>query len=347
MPAARFLASALACLVLGLGWEATTSAAEPAGAAALEAASANRLRLMPREERLALFAKLQEFDALSSAEKAAIRALNARIMQLPADEQANYWSVLRSYHHWVQGLSEEQRNQLNSVPLNERMKVVTRLRSEERATSRPGYLPLFVQALDFSTMTPLEMAHRIKAWLELTPEQRGEIEQIEGAAEQQRRLAELAQHVKMPSPGRITRAEEEAILAKIEASPQWKNSPLLGPLKKGDPAKQEKARRRIAASYYFLEKPPPAVDPTRLMQFEAALPPPYRGQFDHLPPEEARRRLTILYRLIYPVPAEMPEVPKAAIPQRATATSAPAAGAGTTPRPVPPPPRPGTGTNPF
>jgi hypothetical protein len=320
----------------------TTTSAEPAGAAAPEAANANRLRSMPREERLALFEKLKEFDALSSAEKAAIRALNARIIQLPADEQANYWSVLRRYHHWVQELSDEQRNQLNSVPLNERMKVITRLRTEERASSRPGYLPLFVQVLDFSAMTPVETAHRIKAWLELTPEQRAEIEQIDGAAEQQRRLAELAQHVKMPSPGRITKAEEDAILAKIEASPQWKNSPLLGPLKKGDAAKQEKARRRIATSYQFLEKPPPAVDPTRLMRFEAALPPGYRGQFDHLPPEEARRRLTILYRLIYPVPAEMPEILKAAIPQGATTKPVPAAGAGTTPRSVPPPPRPGT-----
>src|SRR5262249_7398039 len=149
MPATRPLASALVLGGLLLGWGMTTTRAEPAGATTPEAANAIRLRSMPREERLALFEKLKEFDALSSAETAAIRALNARINQLPADEQANYWSVLRRYHHWVQGLSDEQRNQLNSVPLNERMKVITRLRSEERASSRPGYLPLFVQVLDF------------------------------------------------------------------------------------------------------------------------------------------------------------------------------------------------------
>jgi hypothetical protein len=122
----------------------------------------------------------------------------------------------------------------------------------------------------------------------------------------------------------------------------------LNPLKKADPAKQEKARRRIATSYHFLEKPPAAVNPVHLMRFEAALPPWYRGQFDHLPPEEARRRLTILYRLIYPAPAEMPEIGKAAAqgattpPGPPNATGAGAA-AGSAPRSVPPPPRPGTG----
>jgi hypothetical protein len=305
---------------------------------------------MPREERMALFEKLKEFDALGSAEKAAIRALDERIAQLPADEQANYWSVLRSYHHWVKGLSEQQRNELNAVPPSERMKLVTKLRAQEPVTSRTSQLPLVVQVLDFASMTPLELAHRIKAWLELAPEQRAEIEKLESTAERQKRLLELAQHVKISPQFRISKSEEDEILAKLEASPQWKNAPFLNPMKKADPAKQEKVRRRIATSYHFLEKPPAAVGSTHLMRFEAALPPWYRGQFDHLPPEEARRRLTILYRLIYPAPGEMPELRKAAgaaAGQGATTAPVPATGGGATPRSVPPPPRPGTSPNPF
>ena len=81
------------------------------------------------------------------------------------------------------------------------------------------------------------------------------------------------------------------------------------------------------------------------MRFEAALPPWYRGEFDHLPPEEARRRLTILYRLVYPFPSDMPEAQKAtnAAKHGASAdrrdTSIIAAAA--PPRPAAP------GTNPF
>jgi hypothetical protein len=295
---------------------------------------------MPREERLALWEKLRQFDALGPGEKTAIRSLNERIGQLPPAEQANYRSVLRSYHHWVQGLSEEQRSALDAVPVSERMKLVTKLRAQERASTSTGHLPLALQVLDFTGITPFEMAHRIKAWLELAPEKRTEIERLDSTAEQQRRLAELTLFVKMPQPGRITKVEEDALVAKLESSPQWKNSPL-NPLKKADSPKQEKMRRRIASSYHFLEKPPAAVDPARLMRFEAALPPWYRGQYDHLPPEEARRRLTILYRLVFPVPQEMPAAAQAGQRQGAP----PAAATGAIPGSVPPPPRPGT--NPF
>ena len=127
--------------------------------------------------------------------------------------------------------------------------------------------------------------------------------------DQQKRLAELAQHVRLAPSGRIAKADEDALLAKMDANPQlksWLNNlqKKVDPTekKKGDLTKSEKVKRRAAANYYFLEKPPAAVEPGRLMRFEAALPRWYRGEFDHLPPEEARCRLTILYRLIYPFP---------------------------------------------
>jgi hypothetical protein len=303
---------------------------------------------MPREQRLALWEKLKEFDALGPIEKSAIQSLNARIMQLPVAEQANYLSVLSRYLHWLEGLSEEQRNELKSVPPSARMALVTKLRAQERMAPSPGTVPLFLQVVDFAVMSPFEMAHRIKAWIDLTPEKRAEIEAMPLQVDQQRHLAELAQHVRLESSTRIAKADEDALLAKMDANPQLKNwlSSLQKKVdpsekKKADLTKTEKVKRRVAANYHFLEKPPAAVEPGRLMRFNAALPPWYHGEFDHLPPEEARRRLTILYRLIYPVPSEMPETPKVTIPQGRA--PAPAAG---TPRssPVPPPPRPGSGS---
>ena len=178
---------------------------------------------MPREQRLALWEKLKEFDALGPTEKSAVRSLNARIAQLPLAEQANYWSVLSRYHHWVQGLSEEQRNELNSVPPSERMRLVTKLRAQERTTSSPRTVPLFLQVVDFAVMSPFETAHRIKAWLELTPEKRAEIEAMPLQVDQQKRLAELAQHVRLASSNRIAKADEDALLAKMDANPQLKN----------------------------------------------------------------------------------------------------------------------------
>ena len=117
----------------------------------------NRLRSMPREQRLALWEKLKEYDALGQAEKSTIQSLSARMVQLPLAEQADYRSVLSRYLHWVQGLSEEQRNELNSVSPSERMRVVTKLRAQERKTPTPRTVPLFLQVVDFAVMSPFEI----------------------------------------------------------------------------------------------------------------------------------------------------------------------------------------------
>ena len=88
-------------LLLALSWCLVLPGAGQAADA--DAENWNRLRSMPREQRLALWEKLKEFDALGPTEKSAIQSLNARITQLPLAEQANYLSVLSRYLHWVRG----------------------------------------------------------------------------------------------------------------------------------------------------------------------------------------------------------------------------------------------------
>jgi hypothetical protein len=313
----------------------------PAGRAAESRAmdeNWDRLRSIPREQRLALWEKLKKFDALSRTERSTIRSLDERIAQLPPSDRANYLSVLRRYHHWVQGLTEAQRNELNSVPPGERMRLITKLRAEDRTSSNGDSTPLFLKVIDFSPMFPHETAHRLKAWFGLGPEKRAEIEKIPAREDRQKRLAELSPNEKGGAANRLTKGEEEALLAKIESNPQLKNW-LASPLKKADPTKHEKVRRRMAANYYFIEHPPAPVEESNLMRFAAALPSWYREQYDHLPPEEARRRLTILYRLVFPGPGEeMPVSRKATNPQGKAAAP---------PRPPGPGPGAATGVNPY
>jgi hypothetical protein len=73
--------------------------------------------------------------------------------------------------------------------------------------------------------------------------------------------------------------------------------------------------RRQAINYYFIQHRPPAVLPERLADFVAAFPPWLQNAFDPYPPDEARRRLTIVYRLVFPSPAEMKAAPRQPIPQ--------------------------------
>jgi hypothetical protein len=80
--------------------------------------------------------------------------------------------------------------------------------------------------------------------------------------------------------------------------------------------------RRQAINFYFLDKKQAAVNPDRLAAFVAAFPPFIQTSFEQFPPDEARRRLTIVYRLVFPPGEEMKPVSTA---------SAPPAGAPATP----------------
>jgi hypothetical protein len=67
--------------------------------------------------------------------------------------------------------------------------------------------------------------------------------------------------------------------------------------------------RRHAINLYFLAKeqrePIKRVSPERLDQFIASFPPWVQSAFEPYPPDEARRRLTIVYRLVFPYPNEI------------------------------------------
>ena len=67
----------------------------------------------------------------------------------------------------------------------------------------------------------------------------------------------------------------------------------------------------LAGNYYFIENEPKKVEPSNLFRFLSILPKVISESFTYLPPEEARRRLTILYRLLYPYPGEMPALARA------------------------------------
>ncbi len=328
------LVTATACGVIGLGAAGSgpsgdTEAVE--GTARLRGEENwNRLRSMPREQRLTLWEKLKKFDALPRVEREEIRSLDAQIAQLPDVDRSNYESVLRRYHQWVLGLSKEQRDELDATPPKQRMALVSRFYAEaHQQGARPMSTPAFLQVVDFSAASPFDTAPRLKAWFNLPPEKRAEIDKL-GAAERHARLDALAQSSRGPGQGgdgsipRLSRAEEDALLARMEANPQLK-SWLAVPFKKAEPPKIEKVRRRMAANYYFIEHPPTSVDPTRLARFEAALPSGVRQSFDPLAPEEARRRLTILYRLVFPAPGEMPEAKPVSQPAKSRPVPAPAA----------------------
>ncbi|WP_410001689.1 hypothetical protein [Singulisphaera sp. GP187] len=259
---------------------------------------------MPREQRAILAEKVREFDRLSRAEKTAIRTLDEKLATLSPSEQANYRAVLRRYHLWLQTLTEDERTRLSEAATpKEKLALIAKIRDGQGKDVDQGPTYLLFQLADLRGRSPFEVAHMLRFWFTLTPAERAEIEKL-GVRDRVRRLLELSRQAKIGPFPQLSPKDEEETAKQLEKRLQAKGW-LRNQLNK-DSEKQAIDRRRLVNNYYFVVNPPKPVSPANLLRFETAMPSWIRMTFDHLAPEEARRRLTILYRLIYPAEKEIP-----------------------------------------
>ncbi len=110
--------------------------------------------------------------------------------------------------------------------------------------------------------------------------------------------------------GRNPEATGEAESRKSEERTEIRDRPpptgRIGGGRMSFPNRRASLIHGLAGNYYFIVNPPEKVEPSNLFRFLSALPKGIAESFTYLPPEEARRRLTILYRLLYPSPSDMP-----------------------------------------
>jgi hypothetical protein len=304
-------------LVLALG-----SLAAPTSVRADEAENYQLLQAMPRERRLALAENLERFDKLDRAEQAAIRNLDAEIARKDPVEQARYRALLRRYHLWVNGLTDDQKKELKEAPTAEaRFAAARKFRAKDAQTSHSGPRLAGIRTGDFGLLGPIEAAHLLKVWNKLTPAKKAEIEKQH---ERGRLFAAIRAETKAVGVRRdpFPTDHEADFISRIEGDPDLKK--VLGPFarsadsaqKKNDAAqkKAESARRwfehPFAEFLYFEENRPHAVSQKNLERFSAACPAWLHSMTDPLSADDARQYLTILYRRLYPPPNEMPADPK-------------------------------------
>jgi hypothetical protein len=300
--------------------------AVPDAARADETENYQLLQAMPRERRLALAENLERFDKLDRAEQAAIRKLDAEIARRDPVEQAKYRSLLRRYHLWVNGLTDEQKKELRAAQTSEaRFAIALKFRAKEVQNPRSGPRLGGIRTGDLGLLGPYEAANLLRIWNKLPRGTKAEIEKKHERGPLFNAIRNEAKAVgvrQIPFP-----AEDEAkYISLIEANAELKQ--VFGPPIKGSDAAQKKAetaKKKVehpfAEFLYFEENRPPAVSQKNLERFSADCPPWLHSMTDPLSPDDARQYLTILYRLLYPHPAEMPAESK---PTKA-ATSPPAA----------------------
>lgn len=274
----------------------------------------DRLRAMPREQRLQLAAQLKRFDTLTRDEQASLRDLDRRIANEPQENRESYLTVLRRYHLWVQSLPEARRNDLRAAPTEKRLALARRIHAEQR--ERGGETARFFQAADLLGPSPFLVARLIQVWFHLTPQEKAEVSRLP-ENERGPRINQFGKALKpiahRPGPAKSQELYDRAV----------KKYPFMK--KAAEAPNPDAFKKRLAEHFSFLDTPPQKVQPDKLLGFDQALPGWVRSGIDSLPPEEARRRLTILYRLVYPDGEMGPAKPAATASKGAT---------------PPPPPRP-------
>jgi len=269
-----------------------------------------RLRALPGEQRLKLVETLKKFDLIYTREQQqALRDLDRRLNELEPAEQTKYFAVLRRYHNWLNRLPEKKQDELKEKPPAERLSLVKKLVAEhpvpKMKTAR------FLQITDLGDYSPFELAAFFKIWQVLTPAQRREIELVPAIPKRHDALFKSGAAQKIPGEIRPTDFDEKHWVGQVEIFARDKRPILqLNDLKKKQESLRAEILRRQAINYYFIQKRPQAVTPERLVQFVAAFPSWLQSAFDPYPPDEARRRLTIVYRLVFPFPAEIKASPR-------------------------------------
>jgi hypothetical protein len=286
----------------------------------------SRLKAMPPAERQRLLENLKKFDLLYTPEQQrSLREIDRRINELEPERRDSYLAALRRYHNWLGRLADNKRDELNAKPPAERLELVKRLVKDNPVPR--AQTPLFLRITDLGDYSPFELAAFFKIWQVLPPDQQQTIENAPGP---NRRGALLSRGESKKMPSEITPPDfaEPHWIRRVETDLRQLRPAVLTmfeKMKKNNDSRVPEIYRRLAANSYFVDNPPKPVSPDRLADFLAAYPGWIQSTFMGYSPDEARRRLTIVYRLVFPYPEEMKPAAKAPVPKPgARANPAPA-----------------------
>ena len=286
-------------------------------------ASYDRLKTMPAKERDRLLESLRRFDLqLSHEQKSAVLDLDRRLAGLPPGERAHYLEVLRRYHTWLNSLPEPRQEELAARPPADRLALVRSLIRERPVPT--GETPTNLQVIEPGEYNPFEVASAFKIWEALNEKERADVEKKNADRPRREYLFLLGARPRHGIPRETLPPDFDEDLWIGRLKDHWGTLKPLTILETPAKAKIEEAvkkrfdslrpglLRRQAINLYVSRARFRSVEPERLERFMAALPPWIPPTFDSLSPDEARRRMSFAYRLIFPDNAEIGATRKAA-----------------------------------
>ena len=286
-----------------------------------------RLHALPLEARQRLVENLQKFDLrYSPDQQRGLRDLDRRINELDSTQKAQYLATAHRYHNWLDSLPEKKQDDLKEKPPAERMELIKKLVKDfpvrQASTAR------FLQFVDVGDFSPFELAAIYQVWQTLPAADRQQVERMQPGPRRKRFFTKEGMK-KMAAEFDRQGFDEAKWVRDLEAfAENQKIAFFLLELKAGEDGRPHEVLRRQAINFHYLLENyrPKPVDPDDLDEFLTSFPPWLRSRFDHHSPDEARRRLTVVYRLVFPPGREI---------KQASRPASPPAGARTSPAPAP------------
>lgn len=328
-----------------------------AGAALLDENRSRLLRMTP-EARHELHESLRRFDdRLRPEQKRDARAIDDRLAAMPSEEREAYLIVLRRHHNWLASLPEPVRDEILSLPTHERLDRIRPLFAKYPPPDPEVRSPL--EFIQIGGTGVFELASFCKTWIEIEPQDRKRLNELPDG-ERRAELLRLGRQRDIPrelvpddfSMETWTQRAETRV-KELREGPTNPND-WIGKLETRINTAAERLAEgkqrvppflhRLAVNLYLQEhKPAHPVDPFRLARFLDATPSWIQSAFYPFPSDEAKRRLTLVYRLIFPHPQEFGALRTEGSSLSPSPTAEP-------PKPAPPstaPPRPVGEPTPF
>ena len=275
-----------------------------------------RIRALSMEQRTKLLQNLRRFDLeLTPEKRQAIRDLDRRIAELDPARQSEYLAVLRRYHNWFNRLPENLQNDVLTKPPGERMTLIRKLVAAHPVPRADT--PQFLRVAELGEYSPFELASLYKIWQEASSAEREKIERLAERPRRREALFRQGAQRKNPIPRETKPPDFDVEKWTEDIEENWRKTRPLFLLeeavkKKVDEtflkkfeARRKEILRRQAINLFVAKTEVRAVDSGRLAQFVAGLPPWVQSTLDQYPPDEARRRLSFAYRLVFPYPKEL------------------------------------------
>lgn len=239
----------------------------------------------------ALEARQLQFQALPAARQDAITSMANQLKALPEEQQAEALQRLTGLRVFYDSISEDERQKFDQLTgqarWNRALRGAEALARQKEGTRKQAFTVTEFNRPDYI----MDLATLTASWMKMSPQEKN-------AFERRSRNTKAAPQAKTDRLRQLAQSLENAPEGTFPALEALKNNPPPRVAAKFESLKLQREKKRAEYLETIRKAGPMTTDPAALQAFLANLPPWLVDLIDPLPPNEARRLLSILKTLV-------------------------------------------------